>query len=513
VGAGAQLRAPLFEFPSDAAARTVDPLDGFAGAAAAGALALDLNGEWDFRWFASPEDVPEDAVAPEDDRRGSRAGKNTAPSGDGRSNWCRLAVPGSWPVLGAQRGADWDPPNYTNIRMPFDETFPDVPDANPTGVYRRTVSIPRSWSDRRIVLHIGGAASVAFVYVNGACIGMAKDSRLPSEFDLTPHVRAGGKATLALVVVKWSDAVHIEDQDQWWSAGLIRSVGIRSTGAVHLADVVTTTGWDPTADGGLLWVRATVGFDGGDPESRWSVSAQLETCDGRRLGDLVPRSHPDGRVPSALHPYIFRGHDVVLTAPSATLRRVRPWSAEDPQLYRVLVRLHDPEGNVRAVTAQRVGFRSVQVRDRQLLINGQPVGIRGVNRHDHHPDRGPAVTVEDMRADLMVMKAANINAVRCSHYPNDHRFYDLCDELGLYVVDEANVESHAWNLSLCHDPRYHGAIVERVARMVLRDRNHPSIVLWSLGNEAGDDFSNGLAGVNALPEAGEVVQWEDDGVQ
>ena len=474
------MRAPLFEFPSDAAARSADPLGGFAGAAAAGADALDLDGDWDFRWFATPEAVPPEAVA-----KGGVSPAEREPDGDGRSSWCRLAVPGSWPVQGARRGADWDPPNYTNIRLPFDESFPDVPDANPTGVYRRTVAIPSAWAGRRIVLHVGGAASVVFVYVDGNCIGMAKDSRLPSEFDLTPHVRAGRRVTLALVVVKWSDATHIEDQDQWWAAGLIRSVGVRATGVVHLADVVTTTGWDPSGIGALLWVRATVGFDDA-PESRWTVSADLETLDGRRLGPLEPRSHPDGRVPSARHPYIFRGHDVILAAPPTTLRRVRPWSAEDPQLYRVLVRLCDSDGTVRAVTAQRVGFRSVEVRDRQLLINGAPVGIRGVNRHDHHPDRGPAVTVADMRADLEVMKAANTNAVRCSHYPNDHRFYDLCDELGLYVVDEANVESHAWNLSLCHDPRYHGAIVERVARMVLRDRNHPSIVVWSLGNEAGD---------------------------
>ena len=177
----------------------------------------------------------------------------------------------------------------------------------------------------------------------------------------------------------------------------------------------------------------------------------------------------------------------------SSLQRLRPWSAEDPQLYRVLVRLHAPDGSVRAVVAQRVGFRSVEVSDRRLLINGAPVGIRGINRHDHHPDRGPAVTVEDMRADLVAMKRANTNAVRCSHYPNDHRFYDLCDELGLYVVDEADVESHAWNLSLCHDTRYHAAIIERVARMVLRDRNHPSIIAWSLGNESGDGAGHDAA--------------------
>ena len=488
------MRAPLLEYPDDASARAVPPTASFAEAAAGGAAIVDLDGEWDFRLFDRPDDVPPAAVSP----GSSEESGGVDERGDGRSGWYRLGVPGSWPVQGAQRGAPWDPPQYTNIRMPFDEVFPDVPDANPTGVYRREVTVPADWAGRRIVLWVGGAASVVFVYVDGVCVGMAKDSRLPSEFDVGAHVRPGQRCTLALVVVKWSDASHIEDQDQWWAAGLIRGVALRATDPVFLADVATSAGWRPDEGATLLWVRATVGFggagiDGAGPTKGWSVTAQLETLAGRRLGALEPRSHPKGRVPHATHPYIFRGHDVVLAAPTSVLAKVRPWSAEDPQLYRVLVRLHDPDGKVRAVVAQRVGFRSVEVGDRQLRINGAPVGIRGMNRHDDHPDRGAAVTIGDMRDDLVAMKRANTNAVRCSHYPNDHRFYDLCDELGLYVVDEANIESHAWNLSLCHDPRYHAAIVERVARMVLRDRNHPSVIAWSLGNESGDGAGHDAA--------------------
>jgi len=488
------MRAPLLEYPDDASARAVPPTATFAEAAAGGAAIADLDGEWDFRLFDRPEDVPASALTP-----GSAGGPDVdAERGDGRTGWCRLGVPGSWPVQGAQRGAPWDRPQYTNVRMPFDEVFPDVPDANPTGVYRRQVLVPADWAGRRILLWIGGAASVVFAYVDGVCVGMAKDSRLPSEFDVGGHVRPGQRCTLALVVVKWSDASHLEDQDQWWAAGLLRGVAMRATGPVFLADVATAAGWDPERGATQLRVRATVGFGGSGvgsagPTEGWSVTAQLETLGGRRIGVLAPVSHPRGRVPHATHPYIFRGHDVVLAAPADVLAAVRPWSAEDPQLYRVLVRLHDPDGAVRAVVAQRVGFRSVEVRDRQLLINGEPVGIRGVNRHDDHPDRGAAVTIDDMLDDLVAMKRANTNAVRCSHYPNDHRFYDLCDELGLYVVDEANVESHAWNLSLCHDTRYHAAIVERVARMVLRDRNHPSVVAWSLGNESGDGAGHDAA--------------------
>jgi beta-galactosidase len=474
------MRAPLVAHADESSARAADPLAGFDELAAGGAEVLSLDGAWDFRLFGRPGDVTASAVEPGD----------VPGDDDGRNGWCRLEVPGNWPLQGSQRGLDWDVPIYTNVRMPFDHTAPAVPDDNPTGVYRRTVTVPRQWSGRRVVLTIGGAESVAFVYVDGTCVGMAKDSRLPSEFDVTDHVRPGRKVSLAVVVVKWSDASHIEDQDQWWMAGLHRSVHLHATAPVHLADVHVVAGWNPGAAdrSATLTVHTTVGFDtpgGGIPESGWTVTAHLETLGGRRITTLEPMFAGGMRVPSARHPYLFRGHDVHMVAPPGVLGAVRPWSAEQPELYRVMVRLHDPDGAVTAVVAQRVGFRSVEVRDRALLINGEPVSIRGVNRHDHHPDRGSAVTVEDMRADLVAIKAANMNAVRCAHYPNDHRLLDLCDELGLYVVDEANVESHAANLSLCHDPRYHGAIVERVARMVLRDRNHACVVMWSLGNEAG----------------------------
>jgi beta-galactosidase len=471
------MRAPLLAYPDDGSARAADPTAELTAEATGCDDLVSLDGDWEFRLYPRPEAVPPEAV--------TAGGKR--PVGDGVTGWCSLAVPGNWPLQGTQQGRPWDVPIYTNIRMPFDEAPPLVPSDNPTGVYRRDVNVPGSWAGRRVVLSVGGAESVVFVYVNGSCVGMAKDSRLPSEFDLTAHVTPGRRVTVALVVVKWSDASHIEDQDQWWMAGLHRSVHLRPVDHVHLADVHTMVGWssDGAHRGGVLWVRATVGFDGVEPDKGWTVSAQLETLGGRRITVLDTPAPTGGRVPSARHPYIFRGHEVVLVAPAGSLDAVLPWSAEQPHLYRVLVRLHDPSGAVRSVVAQRVGFRSVEVRDRALLVNGAPVAIRGVNRHDHHPDRGSAVTVEDMRADLVAMKAANMNAVRCSHYPNDHRFYDLCDELGLYVVDEANVESHAWNLSLCHDERYTSAIVERVARMVLRDRNHPSVIVWSLGNESG----------------------------
>jgi beta-galactosidase len=229
---------------------------------------------------------------------------------------------------------------------------------------------------------------------------------------------------------------------------------------------------------GHLTVTTSVAFpDRAAVVRGWTVQVRLETLAGKVVAEPTPEGVPIGRW------YVtFSGHDA---RTHIEVSDVRPWSAEDPELYRVLITLRDPAGAVVEVVSQRCGFRTVEVRDRQLLVNGRAVYLRGVNRHDHHPVRGKAVTVEDMRADLVAMKRFGFNAVRTSHYPNDHRFYDLCDELGLYVIDEADIESHAFMHTVCSDPRYLTQWLARCSRMVLRDRNHPSIILWSLGNESG----------------------------
>lgn len=443
------MRAPLVPFPDVRAARR-----GEADRERSPWLA-SLDGEWEFRLAPCPEAVDPAWLAPG--------------SGEG---WSAIAVPGNWTVQG------WDRPHYTNVQMPFEARPPLVPADNPTGVYRTTVVVPPDWAGRRIVLHVGGAESVLHVWVDGRFVGMGKDSRLPSEFDITEHVRPGTAAVIACVVVRWSDASYVEDQDHWWMAGLHRSVFLYSTGRTHVADVAITAGLADDRRTGTLSVRTEVGF-ADEPEPGWRVDAWVEDLRGRRravTGEL------GGDVPWQVGPYVFTGHVV---RRSVTVPDVEPWSAEAPHLSRLVVALRDPAGAVREVVTQRIGFRSVEVRDRQLLLNGRATYVRGVNRHDHDPRTGKAVTVEGMRADLVTMKRFGFNAVRCSHYPNDHRFLDLCDELGMWVVDEANLESHALNLSLCHDPRYLATWVERVARMVRRDRNHPSVILWSLGNESG----------------------------
>lgn len=448
------MRSPLVPFPDLDTART--------GSRELSPWFRPLDGTWKFDLVDRPEHVPDDFADP----------------GLDDTDWADIEVPGNWTVQG------WDRPHYTNIFMPFPGRIGDVPDENPTGLYRTVFRVPKEWRGRRIVLHVGGAESVLYVYVNGRPVGMGKDSRLPSEFDVTDLVRPGRANLLAAMVVRWSDASHVEDQDHWWMAGIHREVYLYATDHVHVADVAVRAGLEADDDGaltvGTLEIRAQAGFrEEALIAPGWRFEARLETLDGEAVLD-EPLASFD--VPSDTRPYLFPGHQVKL---SARIDEVEAWSAEHPHLYRLFVSLIDPDGEVREVVTERIGFRHVEVRDRALLVNGAPVLLYGVNRHDHNPRTGKTVSVDDMRRDLVTMKQFNVNAVRCSHYPNDPRLYDLCDELGLYVVDEANVESHAWIFALCHDPRYTSAIVERGARMVTRDKNHPSIILWSLGNESG----------------------------
>ncbi len=419
----------------------------------------DLSGTWSFRLFDNPDAVTTAAVA------------EKSPSG-----WGDVHVPGNWTLQDVG-----DLPHYTNVKMPWPLRPPATPEHNPTGVYRRTVSIPRAWKGRRTILHVGGAESVHAVFVNGSFAGYGTDSRLPSEYDITDHLHAGANV-IAIVVARYSAQSYVEDQDQWWMAGLHREVFLESRSMVNIERVHARADWDHIDSKASLAVEVGVGvLDTSGAmalEKGWKVRCTLLGVDGRRIGRAVVATVAHQHI----QPYSFDGHVARLEIPHP---KVKPWSAEEPHLYRLVCELIDPRDGVVEAVRQNVGFRRVGIIDGLVCVNGRPITIMGVNRHDHHPERGKAVTPEDMREDIVAMKRANINAVRTSHYPNDHRFYDLCDELGMYVVDEANVESHGFNTSLCHDPRYRSTWLERVGRMVERDRNHPSIIMWSLGNESG----------------------------
>jgi beta-galactosidase len=444
-------RAPLLPHPDADSARRADT-----------PWVLSLDGRWRFRLVGRPEDAPADFAEPDFDDRG----------------WAELDVPGAWTLQG------FDRPHYTNVVMPFAADPPHVPEKNPTGLYRTRFALPEAFEGRRVVLGFGGAESVLFAYVNGQAVGMSKGSRLPAEFDVSDCVRPGENVVAALVV-RWSDASWIEDQDQWWHAGLQRSVRLVATDRAYLADVYADAGLADDFATGVLRARAEVGFRGA-PEPGWRVAFRLETSAGRAVG-----GEQGGEVPHFQHGppllELISGMRFTGSVVEAELRvpRVARWSSETPYLYRLLVELRDAEGHVREATALRVGFRRVEVRGGELRVNGRAVLIRGVNRHEHDPERGRSPNPELTRRDLVLMKQHHFNAVRTSHYPNDPHFYELCDELGLYVVDENDLESHARQSSLCHDPRYAAAILDRGIRMVLRDRSHACVILWSLGNEAG----------------------------
>jgi len=422
-----------------------------------------LNGEWDFRYFEKPELVPEAAVSAE-----------YVPSpADG---WAKLPVPSNWAMHG------YDRPHYTNIQMPFPNLPPEVPEENPTGLYRRTFTVPADWAGRRTVLHIGAAESVLAVWVDGVPVGLAKDSRLPSEFDLTAYVRAGETHTLAAVVVKWSDASFVEDQDHWWMAGIHREVYLYSQATHYIEDLFVRGDVDESLRKGTLAIEARIGAP--------ADSGIWGTLDGAACRLRVRIYDPAGKPVGKPHEAAFPSENswqnprkrLALALPVA---RPALWSAEAPQRYTVVVSLVAPDGREIEHTSVRTGFRRVEIRNRELLINGKPVLIVGVNRHEHDDRRGKAVTREGMLRDVLAMKRHNINAVRTSHYPNDVYWYDLCDEYGLYVFDEANVEAHWFYHELSTDTRYAPAFLDRTTRMIERDKNHPSIIAWSMGNESG----------------------------
>lgn len=473
------MRPPMPVYDSIEAAIAAEPLD-------RGAV-IDLNGSWDFAWFETPEAAVEFL-------------RGTLDGGAPERPWATIEVPGNWTLQG------WDKPHYTNVQMPFPDTPPNPPAANPTGVYRRPVAGLRELTGAgdRLVLHLGGAESVAVLWLDGTFLGLAKDTRLESEFDVTDALAAGdGEHELVIMVVRYSDASFIEDQDQWWMGGLHRDVYLRREPATYLQQLHLDGHLHGDNRSGELVaevVLAGAGIDRGaavpDGVGPWHVEVQL--LDGP--GDLLNTA---GAVP----PWpVVASRTVALTGPPASdnhhhmrpdradrarLRTgpitVRPWNGEEPYLYTVLVVLRqgDAAGPIQAVYRQRIGFRRVEITDRSLLINGRRVQINGVNRHEHDPDRGKALTRESMIRDLELLRRYNFNAVRTAHYPNHPDWYDLCDQYGIYLWDEANIEAHHYYNEVSRDPRYAGAFLDRVQRMVERDRNHPSVLVWSLGNESG----------------------------
>ncbi|MFE3547102.1 glycoside hydrolase family 2 TIM barrel-domain containing protein [Streptomyces kronopolitis] len=400
------------------------------------AARLSLNGTWRFRLSAGATTDDESFARPDFDD----------------AQWQDLRVPGHW-VLQGRTAADGShegggaarangAPQYTNTAYPFPVDPPRVPDENPTGDHRRVFDLPEGWGEGPAVLHFGGVESCARVWLNGQELGHFKGSRLPHEFE-AGHLLRPRRNVLAVRVHQWSSGSYLEDQDQWWLPGIFREVSLHRRPRGSVADHFVHAGFDHRTGEGTLRVEC-------DPAGRVAVPALgLDLATGERA--TVP---------------------------------VRPWSAEDPHLYDG--ELVTPGERI----PLRIGFRTVRVEDGLLKVNGRPILLRGVNRHEFHPRHGRALDAETMRRDLLLMKQHHINAVRTSHYPPHPAFLGLCDELGMWVVEECDLETHGfaqqdWRDNPVDDPRWEPALLDRARRMVERDKNHPAVVLWSLGNECG----------------------------
>ncbi|MCE0488987.1 beta-galactosidase [Pantoea sp. Mb-10] len=412
-----------------------------------------LNGQWMFSYFSQPEAVPQSWLLQDMPDAGT------------------LPVPANWQLHG------YDAPIYTNVRYPIPVTPPQVPSQNPTGCYSLTFEVEPCWlaqGQTRIIFD--GVNAAFFLWCNGQWIGYSQDSRLPAEFDLSQALRPG-QNRLAVMVLRWCDGSYLEDQDMWRMSGIFRDVTLLHKPDTQLADVQIDTDLSPEYSRGDLRVHVKIAV-GTLPLARCRLRVSLW-----QDGNCVAQHEqlPGSAVIDE------RGHYPERTRLVLSVNAPLLWSAETPHLYRAVVSLLDDAGTLIESEAYDVGFRRVSIDNGLLCLNGKPLLIRGVNRHEHHPEKGQVVDEASMRRDIELMKRHNFNAVRCAHYPNHPLWYRLCDEYGLYVVDEANIETHGMQPMnrLSDDPRWFAAYSERVTRMVQRDRNHACIIIWSLGNESG----------------------------
>jgi len=394
-----------------------------------------LNGDWKFCWSPFPDAAPAGFYAPEfDDRR-----------------WSTIPVPGHWELNG------YGIPIYTNIQYPFPPTPPTVPHGdNPTGCYRHEFTAPSGLEGRQVFLSFQGVDCCFHLWINGQFAGFSKVSRCPAEFDITEFVQAGTNL-IAVRELRWSDATYTEDQDMWWLSGIFRDVFLYTLPRAHIRDFEIHTVFDDGYCDAILAIEVSLSCPGLKHILRATLTNGAHVVASAETDETTFRFHIANPI---------------------------KWTAETPHLYRLEISFSTPDGEADQVEWQ-VGFRQIDLRNGQLLVNGQPVLLLGVNRHEFDCETGRVITEESMREDLRLMKENNINAVRTSHYPNNSRWYELCDEHGLYVIDEADLETHGLMDALSSAPAWQAAYLDRLSRMVERDKNHACIIIWSLGNESG----------------------------
>ncbi len=415
-------------------------------------LLHSLNGKWQFHLAKNPSERPYYFFKDDYDTR----------------DWGEINVPSNWEMEG------YDIPIYTNVKYPHDKTPPTIQkDYNPVGSYKRTFTISSDWNDKEIYIHFGAVSSAFYLWVNEQKVGYSEDSKTPAEFNITKYLKKG-ENTLAVEVYRWSDASYLEDQDFWRLSGMTRDVYLMARNKTHIRDFRVIADLDENYTSGLFNLSVEI-TNKANEENTKSVIAEI-LDNGKKIIDLSVSNKVKAGGSST---YDFE----------AKVDAVRKWTAETPNLYQLVVSLKNEKGNVVEVIKQDIGFRKIEIKNSQLLVNGKAIYLKGANLHEHHDVKGHVVDRETMILDIQRMKDHNLNAVRTSHYPQPEEWYKLCNEYGLYLIDEANIESHGMGYkkeSLAKDSTWMGAHVYRTNNMYQRDKNQPSIIIWSLGNEAGN---------------------------
>ncbi len=420
---------------------------------------LSLNGTWKFNWVRNPSQRPVDFYQTSFDVSG----------------WNDIPVPSNWEMQG------YGVPIYVNVRYPFtaNPKPPSVPhDYNPVGSYRRTFTIPANWEGKQIFIHFGVLKSAAFVWVNGIKIGYSQGSKTPAEWNITSYVTPGKENIVAVQIFRWSDGSYLEDQDFWRLSGMERDVFLFSTPPVYIRDFFALPDLDENYKNGQLTIDIDIS----------NKTPKLKAKDYVLEITLLDKDNKTSLLTESIPVNINKSENTSLHF-KKTIDHPEKWSAEKPNLYSLVLQLKDKDKNVTEAVGCKIGFRKSEVKNGQLLINGQAILIKGVDRHEHDQYTGHVISYELMLEDIRLFKENNINTVRTSHYPNDPLWYELCDKYGIYVIDEANIESHGMGYgkkSLAKDPEWMDAHLDRIERMVERDKNHASIILWSMGNEAGN---------------------------
>lgn len=418
---------------------------------------LLLNGNWKFNWVKQPSERPVDFYKTSYDVSG----------------WKEIPVPSNWEMHG------YGTPIYTNITYPIRNNPPFIQgqrgytvekEPNAVGSYRREFALPADWKDKEVFIHFDGIYSAAYVWINGKKVGYSQGSSNDAEFRITPYVKAG-KNTVAVEVYRWCDGSFLEDQDMFRLSGIHRDVYLVASPKVRLRDIHLTSQISDRLDKAELKVKTDV-HNYGKKVQEAAVRVSLLNPEGKPVSSFAI---PAGKITG--------GQENVCEG-TTTIRDPRLWSAETPSLYTVQLELLDATGNVLEATSQQYGFRKIEIRNNKVYINNALILFKGANRHDIHPQFGKAVPVESMIEDILLFKRFNLNTIRTSHYPNDPKMYALYDYYGLYVMDEADIECHG-NMSLSNRESWEGAYVDRMVRMVERDKNHPSVIFWSMGNESG----------------------------